>query len=93
MYTLSAIGGGLAVLIVLILLARIIWGAGSAMSSAALWFIPIWFVISAVYVGYGIYYFGYSLAQEAPMFLLDFGVPAVVALILWVWLKPKETTA
>lgn len=86
MYTLQAIGGGLALLVVFLLLARIFWGAG-AVAKAALVFIPIWFVIAAIYVLLGVYQYGYSVSQEAPMFLLDFGVPAVVAFGLSRWLR------
>jgi hypothetical protein len=30
---------------------------------------------------------GYSVAEETPMFLLVFGVPAVAALTAWWWLR------
>jgi hypothetical protein len=92
MYTLMAIGGGLAVLVVLLLLTRLIWGA-TAVAKAALVFIPIWAVIAAIYVGLGVTQYGYSVTQELPMFVLDFGVPAVVALLVWRWLRPAPVSA
>ena len=89
MQTLTAIGGGLAALFVLMVLARIFWGAGTA-AGAALLFIPLWLIAAAAYVAYVLYFYRFDIGQEGPMLLLDFGVPALVALILWLWLRPRN---
>jgi len=47
-------------------------------------FLPLWLVAAAVNLWIGVSRAGYSVADEAPVFLLVFGVPAAVALVaLW----------
>ena len=54
------------------------------MAAAARWFIPVWLIAAAVNMYIGVTKAGYSVAEEAPIFLLVFAVPAAVALIvLW----------
>jgi hypothetical protein len=56
-------------------------GAGRA---AALVFVVVWFVLAGVNMWVGVQKAGYSVAAEAPIFLLIFGVPAALAwLIHW----------
>ena len=47
-------------------------------------FLPLWLVAAAVNLWIGVAGAGYSVADEAPVFLLVFGIPAAVALVaLW----------
>jgi hypothetical protein len=47
-------------------------------------FLPLWLVAAAVNMWIGVARAGYSVAEEAPVFLLVFGIPAAVALVaLW----------
>jgi hypothetical protein len=45
-------------------------------------FIVVWFVIAAANMWLGVAKAGYSVAEELPIFLLIFGGPAVVAMLL-----------
>jgi hypothetical protein len=47
-------------------------------------FIPLWLVGAGINMWIGVTRAGYSVAEEAPIFLLVFAVPAAVALlVLW----------
>ena len=54
--------------------------------SATVWatagFIALWLVVTAANMWVGVAKAGYSVSEELPVFLLLFGVPAVVALVL-----------
>ncbi|WP_223668787.1 hypothetical protein [Kangiella shandongensis] len=68
-----------------ILLLLIFWGAGYFTEKTKGWltaFIPVWFVITAVNMAVGIYEAGYTFLEELPIFLLLFGVPAIIAFII-----------
>ncbi len=60
------------------------WFAGGAarLGLAALVFVALWFVAAAVNMYIGVTRAGYSFSEELPIFLLLFGVPAAVALLL-----------
>jgi hypothetical protein len=64
-------------------LAGYLLGGTSAIATAALAFLPLWLVGAGINMYLGVKQAGYSVAEEAPMFLLVFGVPAVAALIAW----------
>jgi len=49
----------------------------------ALWFLPLWFVGAGINMYLGVARAGYSVADEAPIFLLVFAIPALVALLVW----------
>ena len=81
MHTLMVILGGLVLLGVFALLAPAI---GMSVGRAALWFIPVWLIGSAINMWIGVSRAGYTVAQEFPIFLVVFGVPALLAwLIRW----------
>ena len=42
----------------------------------------LWFIIAGVNMWVGVARAGYSVAEELPIFLLIFGVPAAVAILL-----------
>ncbi len=83
MHTLKIIAIGFVVLIVFLLVGRAL-GNGP---KAALYFLPAWLIAASVNLWYGVTRGGYSVQDEAPIFLLVFAVPAVVALLGW-WKLP-----
>ncbi|HMK72176.1 MAG TPA: hypothetical protein VK454_02490 [Myxococcaceae bacterium] len=88
MHTLKVIAAGFVVLGIFLLTARLAGpGTHQAMATAARLFIPAWLVGAAVNMWFGVSRAGYSVADEAPVFLVVFAVPAAVALGLWWWLR------
>jgi hypothetical protein len=84
MHTIMVLGCGFVLLLVCLLVARLMSGpAPAAWVAGAKLFIPIWFIAAAVNMWAGVTQAGYSVADEAPMFLLVFGVPAAAAALLW----------
>ena len=57
----------------------------AGMATAARWFIPVWLVAAGINLWVGVTKAGYSVAEEAPIFLVVFAVPAALAVLL-VWL-------
>jgi hypothetical protein len=49
---------------------------------ATIAFVALWLVIAAANMWLGVSRAGYSVAEELPIFLLIFGLPAAVALLL-----------
>jgi hypothetical protein len=83
-HTLKVLAGGF-VLLGLFLLAGRLLGPGAphaGMAAAARWFIPVWLIGAGVNMWIGVAKAGYSVREEAPIFLLVFAVPAGVALVL-----------
>jgi hypothetical protein len=84
MHTIMIIAAGFVLLIVSLLVARAIGGEDkTTLAAAAKWFIPVWLAASLVNMWVGVSQAGYTVMQEAPILLVVFGVPAIVALILW----------
>ncbi|WP_308918027.1 hypothetical protein [Jannaschia sp. LMIT008] len=54
-------------------------GGVAGRAQAAKWFIPVWFVLALTNVGVGVVSAGYTVMQEAPVFLVTFAVPAAIA--------------
>lgn len=75
-----AIGFGL---LGLLALAGYLLGGATAIATAALVFLPLWLAGAGINMVLGVKRAGYSAAEEAPIFVLVFGVPAVLALIVW----------
>jgi hypothetical protein len=76
------IGGGLVLLAICVLLAR--WQGGAEATRFAIGlFIPVWLVIAAVNMWFGVARAGYSLSEELPVFAVILLIPALVALWLW----------
>jgi hypothetical protein len=50
---------------------------------AALVFLPLWSIGAGINMWIGVTRAGYSVADEAPIFLIVFGVPAAIALLVW----------
>lgn len=81
MHTAIVIGVGLVVLAACLVVGRAV-GGPEALPTAALVFLPLWFVGAAVNMAIGVKGAGYSIAEEAPVFLVVFAVPALLALFL-----------
>jgi hypothetical protein len=86
MHTIKVLAVGFVMLGAFVLLGRAL-GNGS---KAALYFLPVWLAAAAINMWLGVAKAGYSVRDEAPIFLLIFAVPSVVALLLW-WLTRYGT--
>ena len=60
-------------------------GDAPGRARAARAFIPVWFVLALINVTIGVVRAGYTVSQEAPVFVVTFGVPAALA---W-WLSRR----
>jgi hypothetical protein len=84
MHTAMVILGGLVLLALCLLAARLFGGPGPGPMLAAIKvFLPLWFIGAVVNLWVGVARAGYSVAEELPIFLVVFGGPAAVALLLW----------
>ena len=84
MRTTMIILGGFVLLGLSLLAGRLIGGAGTQpMVTAAKVFIPIWLVAALLNMWMGVTSAGYSVAEEFPIFLLIFTLPAAGALFIW----------
>lgn len=82
MHTIMVIAGGF-VLLALCLGGGWMWRGSAALGAAALAFLPIWLLLAAVNMWIGVSRAGYSVAAELPILGLVFGLPALVALVVW----------
>jgi hypothetical protein len=83
-HTLKVIVGGLLLLGLFVLTGRFVNAASpmAGMAAAARWFVPIWLIGAAINMWVGVAKAGYSVAEEAPIFLVVFAVPATVAILV-----------
>lgn len=89
MHTVKVIGIGFALLGVLLFVApRLNLAGASPIAFAIKLFIPLWFAGALINLAIGVLRAGYTVAQEAPIFLVVFGIPAVAALLI-LWLAGK----
>ena len=86
MHTVKVIAGGFVLLALCLLIGRLVGGLApaAALVTAAKVFLPLWLVAAGVNMWIGVSKAGYTVADEAPIFLVVFAVPAVVALLV-VW--------
>jgi hypothetical protein len=82
MRTIIIIVSGFVLLAVCIGAARLFGGAVT-ISTAVKVFIPVWLVLAGINMWVGVARAGYSVAEELPIFLLIFSLPAAVALFIW----------
>jgi hypothetical protein len=89
MHTVKVIGGGFALLGLLLVIApRLNLSGRSPIAFAVKLFLPLWLVASLVNMAIGINRAGYSAAEEAPILLVVFGVPALTALLMrWIFVR------
>jgi len=57
-------------------------GGAAAMRNAVVAFVVFWFIAAAANMAIGVLAAGYTVLEELPIFLLIFGLPAVVAGVL-----------
>jgi hypothetical protein len=81
-HTVLVIGAALLLLGLCALVGRLV-GSSGAVGTAALVFLPLWLLGAALNMYVGVKRAGYSVADEAPIFLLVFAIPAAVALFVW----------
>jgi hypothetical protein len=86
MHTLFVIAVGLGLLGLCAITGRMLAGT-HGVATAALVFLPLWLIGAAVNMWIGVTRAGYSVAAEAPIFLIVFGVPAAAAFFTWMRLR------
>jgi hypothetical protein len=74
--------GGLLLFGIFVVVARFIGGTQTIVLATKI-FIPVWLVAALINMWIGVARAGYSVAEELPIFLFIFAVPAVVAAFLW----------
>jgi len=84
-HTLKVIAAGLALLGLCLLVGRWLGSPVPAvgLAKAIKVFIPLWLVAAGINMWLGVAKAGYSVAEEAPIFLVVFAVPTAVALVVW----------
>ena len=82
MHTLMIIGGAFGLLGLCALLGWVLGGT-AGVATAALVFLPLWLIGAAMNMYVGVTRAGYSVADEAPIFLVVFAIPAAAALFAW----------
>jgi hypothetical protein len=82
MHTIMVVGLGLCLLAACLIVGRVIGKGTAALGRAALVFVPLWFIGAAINLWIGVARAGYSVADEAPIFLLVFAVPTAIALLV-----------
>ena len=84
MHSIMVIAAGLSLLGAGLIVARMIDAKRyDTMVAAAKAFIPVWCILSLINLWVGVAKAGYPLSAEAPIFLVVFGIPAVVAFLTW----------
>src|SRR5467141_2909797 len=84
MHTLKVIFGGFLLLGLCLLLGHWIGGAAATVVATAIkYFLVLWLVATLVNMWVGVSKAGYSMKDEAPVALLVFAVPAIVAIVIW----------
>lgn len=88
MHTLKILIAGFVLLGLCVLVGRWLGGASNtAVSTAIKSFIVLWLIATLGNLWFGVSRAGYSIKDEAPVALLVFGVPAIVAALVW-WKSP-----
>ncbi len=83
MHTVKVILGGCAALAICLLAGRLLDGAQHGLARAALIFLPIWLAAALLNLWIGVTRAGYTIAEEAPIAAVVFGVPAAAAVLVW----------
>ena len=84
MRTVLIIFGGFLLLGICVLVGRWLGGDNTkAMVVAAQVFIPIWLAAAGINMWAGVAQVGYTVAEELPIFLLIFAMPAGAAAFVW----------
>jgi hypothetical protein len=84
MHTLKILLAGVVLLGLCLLVARWIGGAAhTAVSAAVKSFLVLWLIATLGNLRFGVSKAGYSVRDEAPVALLVFGAPAILAALVW----------
>lgn len=90
MHTLLVILAGFALLALCLLVGRGLGGPGAAPPIPAIKaFLALWLIGAGINLYIGVARAGYSVAEELPIFLVVYAVPAAVAGLLW-WRLAKS---
>jgi hypothetical protein len=90
MHTLKIVMGGFLLLGICLFLGRSIAGPTTAAAGFAVkCFLAIWLAVTLINMWVGVNRAGYSLKDEAPIALLVFLVPALIAIVVW-WRWPSH---
>lgn len=79
MRTLVIIVAGVALLGLFALAGWWIGGGPQSVATGAKLFVPVWLAAALINMWFGVARAGYSVAEELPIFLVIFGIPAAVA--------------
>ena len=82
MHTVIVLAIGFGLLGISALLKHVI-GRSPGTATAALLFLPLWFIGASINMYLGVRKAGYSVADETPVFLVVYVVPAAAALFAW----------
>jgi uncharacterized membrane protein YwaF len=82
MRTIVIIAGGLGLLVVALLVGRWMGGTPTMVTFAKV-FVLVWLAVALLNMWMGVARAGYSVAEEFPIFLVIFAIPAAVALFIW----------
>ncbi|MBK4216056.1 hypothetical protein JJJ17_08975 [Paracoccus caeni] len=82
MHMVMVICGGFMLLATFALFGKLWGGDAAGISTAIRAFIPVWLLITLVNMWVGVTQAGYTYSQEAPILLLNFAIPAAVAITL-----------
>jgi hypothetical protein len=82
MRTILIIVGGLVLLGIALFLGRWMGGTPTMVTFAKV-FVLVWLAVAALNMWMGVSRAGYSVAEEFPIFLVIFALPAAVALVIW----------
>lgn len=83
MHSAIVLGGAFCLLAACVLLGHA-WGVGAGFAAKV--FIGLWLLGASLNMWIGVTRAGYTVAQEAPIFIAMFGIPAAIAaLIIWKW--------
>ncbi|WP_157019587.1 hypothetical protein [Mesorhizobium xinjiangense] len=84
MHMLLVIIGGVLLLGVFALFGKLWGGDVAGVAAAVKVFVPVWLVVALVNMWVGVNKAGYTVAQELPILLVVFALPAVIAgLVAW----------
>jgi hypothetical protein len=84
-HTIKVIAIGFALLALCLVIGRATGGASptAGLVLGAKLFLPLWLIGAGINMWLGVSKAGYSVAEEAPVFVLVFAIPAAVALVVW----------
>lgn len=82
MHTVIVLAIGFGLLGVCAIVGYVLGGTAGA-ATALLVFLPLWFIEASINMYVGVKRAGYSVADEAPIFLVVFAIPAATALVSW----------